>query len=202
MSYFFVAGTDTNVGKTIASRAIMQALQQVGVPIVGYKPIAYNQDTTVYTDQPVLTNGDYDALDNPDVLILQASSAVKLPYEQMNSYTIAHSVPVLTPEYNQISIEKMDQDLARLTQNHSSVLVEGAFGWLTPIKPEYSFADWVKTHKMPVVLVVGIKDGCINHALLTANTTGILCVFTQSAKLYSGLIGVSQPNAPSTSTLE
>ena len=70
MSYFFVAGTDTNVGKTIASRAIMQALQQVGVPIVGYKPIAYNQDTTVYTDQPVLTNGDYDALDNPDVLIL------------------------------------------------------------------------------------------------------------------------------------
>ena len=67
-----------------------------------------------------------------------------------------------------IQVEKLDSDLTRLKQDYQNVLVEGTYGWLTPIKKQFSFADWVEKNQMPVVLVVGIKEGCVNHALLTA----------------------------------
>lgn len=168
MSSLLITGTDTNVGKTIVACAIMQALQDKGIPAIGYKPIAFNHDDSIYTDYPILTNGDYDSLDNSDVLKLLENSAVKLTYKEINSYTINHSFPVLTEDYAKISIEKINSDLARLQQTYNPVLVEGTFGWLTPINMQYCVADWAVEKQLPVVLVVGIKEGCINHALLTA----------------------------------
>ena len=168
MSSFFVTGTDTNVGKTIVSRAIMQALQKAGVQIVGYKPIAYGQEDIVYPDYQKLATDDYDAKDNSDVLTLMHSTKEKVSYEDINSYTFLHSMPILTENCKRVQISKLNPDLTRLSSRYQSVLVEGAFGWLTPINKDYSFADWVAEHTMPVVLVVGIKEGCINHTLLTA----------------------------------
>ena len=168
MSSFFVTGTDTNVGKTVVSRAIMQALQKAGVQIVGYKPIAYGQEDIVYPDYQKLATDDYDAKDNSDVLTLMHSTKEKVNYEDINSYTFLHSMPILTENCKRVQISKLNADLTRLSSRYQSVLVEGAFGWLTPINKDYSFADWVAEHNMPVVLVVGIKEGCINHTLLTA----------------------------------
>ena len=168
MSSFFVTGTDTNVGKTVVSRAIMQALQKAGVQIVGYKPIAYGQEDIVYPDYQKLATDDYDAKDNSDVLTLMHSTKEKVSYEDINSYTFLHSMPILTENCKRVQISKLNADLTRLSSRYQSVLVEGAFGWLTPINKDYSFADWVAEHNMPVVLVVGIKEGCINHTLLTA----------------------------------
>ena len=168
MSSFFVTGTDTNVGKTVVSRAIMQALQKAGVQIVGYKPIAYGQEDIVYPDYQKLATDDYDAKDNSDVLTLMHSTKEKVSYEDINSYTFLHSMPILTENCKRVHISKFNADLTRLSSRYQSVLVEGAFGWLTPINKDYSFADWVAEHNMPVVLVVGIKEGCINHTLLTA----------------------------------
>ena len=168
MSSFFVTGTDTNVGKTVVSRAIMQALQKAGIQIVGYKPIAYGQEDIVYPDYQKLATDDYDAKDNSDVLTLMHSTKEKVSYEDINSYTFLHSMPILTENCKRVQISKLNADLTRLSSRYQSVLVEGAFGWLTPINKDYSFADWVAEHNMPVVLVVGIKEGCINHTLLTA----------------------------------
>ncbi|QLB13143.1 dethiobiotin synthase [Bisgaardia hudsonensis] len=170
MSCFFIAGTDTNVGKTVASRAIIQALQMRNIQIVGYKPIACNQlktSTMNLDEKSTLT----DPLENnPDVITLMNSTNESVSYRDVNSYTFIDSLPALSRSNNKIDIQHINQHLARLNKSYQSVLVEGAFGWLTPINKEISFADWVKFHNMPVVLVVGIKEGCINHTLLTAQS--------------------------------
>ncbi|OOF69627.1 dethiobiotin synthase [Rodentibacter caecimuris] len=166
MSCFFVTGTDTNVGKTTTCRAIIQALQNQGIQIVGYKPIACNT-----IDQPILeepeTDLDYDTLDNVDVLTLLNSTLEPITYQEANSYTFNQSLPMLTKEKSRIKLDKINQQLDLLNQKYQSVVVEGSFGLCTPMAEGKSFADWIAKRKMPVVLVVGIKDGCINHALLT-----------------------------------
>lgn len=170
MSIFFVTGTDTSVGKTIASRGIIQAFQQAGEQIVGYKPIAPGQNEPVYTDILDVDTSDYGQEDNHDVLVLMNSTHESVTYRDINSYTFSHTVPMLTQESERINLDKIDTDLNRLKSTYANVLVEGAFGWLTPMNKSLTFGDWVVQHKMPVVLVVGIKEGCVNHALLTAKT--------------------------------
>lgn len=170
MSCFFVTGTDTSVGKTVSSRAIMQALQQSGVQIVGFKPIACGANEAVYTDQLSPQLNDYASHDNADVMTLLNSTQENVTYEQINSYTFNHKMPMLTEDSNRIDINKINRNLDRLNRRYQSVLVEGSFGWLTPINQTYSFADWIKERKMPVVLVVGIKEGCIDHALMTVES--------------------------------
>jgi len=170
MSSFFITGTDTNVGKTIVTRAIMQALQKVGIQVVGYKPIAFGQDEPIYSLKSLQEESDYETKDNSDVLTLMNSTRENVTYEEVNSYTFLHTIPILTEESQRVKIEKLNADLARLSTKYSSVAVEGAFGWLTPINKDYSFADWVAEHNMPTIVVVGIKEGCINHALLTVQS--------------------------------
>ena len=74
---------------------------------------------------------------------------------------------MLTQDKMRIKLDKINCDLTRLNQTYQSVVVEGSFGLMTPMAEGKSFADWITQRKMPVVLVVGIKDGCVNHALLT-----------------------------------
>lgn len=169
MSSFFVTGTDTNVGKTVVSRALIQALQATGIGIVGFKPIACGEEDCAEADNTT----DYANQDNLDVRILLESTQQKVSYTDINSYTFtSNSLPVLAAldEVRHIHIDKIDNDLKRLTDRYESVLVEGTYGWLTPMNKEISFAKWVQNHQMPVVLVVGIKEGCVNHALLTAQS--------------------------------
>lgn len=167
MSCFFVTGTDTNVGKTVSSRAIIQALQNKGIQIVGYKPIACSQDNWIYDNVPQLSQSDYGLEDNSDVLTLMSATKEQVTYQDVNSYSFSQNLPMLNQAGKLINIEKINADLTALSERYESVLVEGAFGWFTPINQEHSFASWAALHKMPVVLVVGIKEGCINHALLT-----------------------------------
>lgn len=168
MNSFFITGTDTNVGKTVASRAIIQALQANGVQIVGYKPIACVQgeeDIAENTQDNILINQNHN-----DVITLMNSTNEDVSYQQINSYTFGHTIPLFTDQGEKIQISKLDQDLRGLTQQYQSVLIEGCFGWLSPINRDFSFADWISAHQIPVVLVVGIKEGCINHALLTVQS--------------------------------
>ncbi|MFK5215685.1 dethiobiotin synthase [Glaesserella parasuis] len=169
MSCLFIAGTDTNVGKTIVTRALLQTISKYEIPIVGYKPIACGGDDSLPTEP---NQDDYACEDNSDVLIIQNSSPFPVKYREINSYSFIHSsTPVFAAldAVRHISVNKLDHDLQRLHRQYANVLVEGTYGWLTPINKDLSFADWVKKNRMPVVLVVGIKEGCINHALLTAD---------------------------------
>lgn len=168
MSCLFITGTDTNVGKTIVTRALLQLLSQYNIPIVGYKPIACGGDDSPPTEP---NPDDYACEDNSDVLIIQNSCPDVVQYKEINSYSFLHSsTPVFAAldAVHSISVKKLNKDLKRLHEHYQNVLVEGTYGWLTPINKDVSFADWVKENQMPVILVVGIKEGCANHALLTA----------------------------------
>lgn len=166
MSSFFITGTDTNVGKTTACRAIIQALQDKGINIVGFKPIACSQEDSFYPLEQEFPS-DYDNKENTDVTTLINSTEQNVSYEEINGYTFNHSLPMLVKAKERIKLDKINKMLDNLNQKYQSVAVEGAFGLLTPMVEGKSFADWVKEQKMPIVLVVGIKDGCISHALLT-----------------------------------
>ncbi|WP_301098415.1 dethiobiotin synthase [Otariodibacter sp.] len=170
MPALFITGTDTSVGKTIITRALLQTLAQYDIPVVGYKPIACGGDDSLPTEP---NTDDYASEDNQDVLIIQNSGNIPVQYREINSYTFTHSsTPIFAAldAVRHISEQKLDQNLQYLIEKYDNVLVEGTYGWLTPINKELSFADWAEKNQMPVILVVGIKEGCVNHALLTADS--------------------------------
>lgn len=156
---YFVTGTDTEVGKTIASCALLQAAGQLGYRTVGYKPVASGSEMTA------------DGLRNSDALALQRNSTLAVDYAAINPYTFAEPTSphiISADEGRPIQAPVMSAGLRALEKQADWVLVEGAGGWLTPLSPTLSFADWVQAEQLPVILVVGVKLGCINHALLTA----------------------------------
>ncbi|MDO8232571.1 dethiobiotin synthase [Citrobacter werkmanii] len=156
---YFVTGTDTEVGKTIASCALLQAAGQLGLRAVGYKPVASGSEMTA------------DGLRNSDALALQRNSVVTADYAAINPYTFAEPTSphiISADEGRPILASVMSAGLRTLEAQADWVLVEGAGGWFTPLSPTLSFSDWVKTEQLPVILVVGVKLGCINHAILTA----------------------------------
>ena len=168
MSSLFITGTDSDVGKTIVTRTVLQLLARQGFSVVGYKPIACGRDDSL---PPEPSQSDYAGEDNSDVLIIQDSCSTPVSYQDINSYTFTHpATPVFAAldTVHNIQEDKLNKDLVRLQQQYPNVVVEGTYGWLTPINKELSFAQWVYKNQMPVVLVVGIKEGCVNHALLTA----------------------------------
>lgn len=159
MNKWFITGTDTEVGKTVASCALLQAAAAAGYKAAGYKPVASGSQMTA------------DGIRNDDALALQRSSNLNLPYETINPLAfIEPTSPHIISAHEQrpIHFSVMSQGLARLTTLANWVQVEGAGGWFTPLSDTTTFADWVKAEHLPVILVVGIKLGCINHALLTA----------------------------------
>lgn len=155
---WFITGTDTDVGKTVASSALLQAANLAGKLTAGYKPIASGADLTA------------EGLRNHDALTLQANSRCELRYAQVNPLTFAEpTAPHIASKQSMQPIDTriMDQGLITLQQQADWIVVEGAGGWFTPLTEQWSFADWVIAQQLPVILVVGMKLGCINHALLT-----------------------------------
>lgn len=156
---YFLTGTDTGVGKTIASCALLQAANQAGYRSAGYKPIASGGIIT--------TEGSR----NTDALAIQANSRVTLRYEEVNPYLFTESAAphiISAAEDRPIQLARISFGLRYLEKRANWLLVEGAGGWCTPLSLQYTFADWVRAEQLPVILVVGIKLGCINHALLSA----------------------------------
>jgi dethiobiotin synthetase len=152
---FFVTGTDTSVGKTVVSRALLQALAASGKSVAGYKPVAKGCKETP------------DGLRNRDALVLQSVSTPELPYEAVNPLalsedesSVAHSCPV---NYSLLS-----NGLSQLSGQVEHVVVEGTGGWRSLMNDMRPLSEWVVQEQLPVVMVVGIQEGCINHALLTA----------------------------------
>lgn len=155
---FFITGTDTGVGKTyIACKLIQQYVAQ-GYKVVGMKPVAAGCE---------LVDGEWV---NDDVLKLEAASNVKAPRALTNPYSFTepiapHIAAKLTGKTIEISVIKDAFDA--LSQLADIVIVEGAGGFLVPLNNTEKLADLAQALNIPVVLVVGIKLGCINHATLT-----------------------------------
>ena len=156
---WFVTGTDTEVGKTVASCALLQAAKAAGWRCAGYKPVASGCEVTPQ------------GVRNSDALALQRAASVWLPYEQVNPLAfIEPTSPHIVSAFEQrpILAGQLSAGLEVVAQQADWVLTEGAGGWFTPLSDSLTFADWVVQEQLPVILVVGVKLGCINHALLTA----------------------------------
>lgn len=152
---WFVAGTDTEVGKTFVSCALLHALRARGLSAIGMKPVAAG------TDQ----NGR-----NDDVEALLAAASVKAPRELVNPYLFA---PAIAPHIaaaeagRSIEIARISAALATLRGMADALIVEGVGGFCVPLGPRSDSADLAADLGLPVILVVGMRLGCINHALLT-----------------------------------
>lgn len=155
----YVTGTDTDAGKTVASAALLHALRARGVRAVGMKPLASGCERTA------------DGWRNADALALQAASDAHPAYEDVNP--IALPLP-LAPEFAardagvEVRMEPILAAHARLAAHAGFVLVEGVGGWLAPLTATLDQVDLVRALDVPVVLVVGMRLGCLNHARLSA----------------------------------
>ncbi len=154
----FVTGTDTGVGKTVVARLIVRGLVDSGVRVAVMKPVAAGSFATAQ------------GLRNEDALGLMADSNVALSYESVNPYCLAAPVsPHLAARDAGLSIElpRIRENLRLLQGGADWVIVEGAGGWLAPLNEEEFIADLAAALELPVLLVVGLRLGCLNHALLT-----------------------------------
>jgi dethiobiotin synthetase len=155
---FFITGTDTGVGKTLVAVALTRALAAQGLRVAVMKPVAAGTVTTA--------RGDF----NEDALELLAASNVPAAYEDVNPWLLRTAAsPHLAARADGVSIrhEPIVVAYARLAAAAELVLVEGAGGWLAPISDRETMADVAQKLALPVIIVVGVRLGCLNHALLT-----------------------------------
>jgi dethiobiotin synthetase len=155
---FFITGTDTGVGKTLVACALLHAFARTGLRVIGMKPVAAGAEQT-----------GADLL-NEDVAALARASNVQAPRSLVNPYCLA---PPIAPHIA-ARLAGVEIDLGRLTRAFDAlsaradcVIVEGAGGFVVPLGPSLDSSQLARALALPVVLVVGMRLGCLNHALLT-----------------------------------
>ena len=156
---YFVTGTDTGVGKTLVTAALLRRLRESGLKVAGMKPVAAGSVTG--PEGPA----------NDDALLLQAESSERHPYAIVNPWLFEPPIaPHIAADEAGISIDtaRITAAFETLRANSDVVLAEGAGGFLVPLDSSRSFAEIPKRLGMDVILVVGLRLGCLNHALLTA----------------------------------
>ncbi len=157
----FVTGTDTGVGKTRVAAALCRALAARGARVAAMKPVASGCVPTP------------EGLRNEDALTLLAAMNVRARYSEVNPYAFA---PAIAPHIAareagvDIDFSVLDRAHDRLRMQSEVLIVEGAGGWLAPLDSSRAFADLAVRWQMDVVLVVGMRLGCLNHALLTVES--------------------------------
>lgn len=154
----FVTGTDTGVGKTRVAAGLIAALRGQGLRVAGMKPVASGCTVT-----PA-------GLRNADALDLLAASGLDLPYEWVNPYAFAPAIaPHLAAAEAAVTIRfaAIARALCSLDAQADCTVVEGVGGWRVPLGPDGEVADLALHLNLPVVLVVGLRLGCLNHAALT-----------------------------------
>jgi dethiobiotin synthetase len=155
---YFIAGTDTSVGKTRVTTALLRGLRQSGLKVAGMKPVAAGAE---WRNSRWI---------NEDAVLISSSSGQLTPYEQLNPYCLPDPLsPHIAADRAGISIDPgvIRRHFDHIRANHDLTLVEGAGGWLAPISLSKTMADIALRLDLPVVLVVGIRLGALNHAQLT-----------------------------------
>ncbi|MFF5867065.1 dethiobiotin synthase [Pseudomonas sp. NPDC012596] len=157
---YFIAGTDTDVGKTTIAAGLLHAARLQGLSTLGAKPVASGCSATAK------------GLRNADALALIDESSVKLAYEEVNPFAFEPAIaPHVAAREAGVALEVPALLKAMrhvLDQNADFTLVEGAGGWRVPLSDHANLSDLAIALKLPVILVVGVRLGCINHALLSA----------------------------------
>ena len=157
---YFITGTDTNVGKTYVATQLLQWLAKNNYQTIGLKPVACDAVKTEY------------GLRNADALNLQQAATIDLPYEKVNPLIyedpISPHLPAMLGNAPKASIPELVANCQQTLNQPADVsLIEGAGGWLCPLTETQTMADFAVALSIPIILVVGIKLGCLNHTLLT-----------------------------------
>jgi dethiobiotin synthetase len=157
MKRWFITGTDTEIGKTWVASALIRHLVSEGHRVAGMKPVASGCENTAT------------GLRNDDALKLMAASNVNLPYELVNPFAFE---PAIAPHIaarragQVIDVKRIEILAKRIEADY--LIVEGVGGWCVPLGSTTMLADLAKATADEVIIVVGMRLGCINHALLTA----------------------------------
>lgn len=190
---FFVTGTDTEVGKTFVSEAILILLNKKGLQTGGYKPIAAGCAPTAQ------------GLRNEDALALQKHSSIDLSYDEVNpiAFEAAIAPHLAAQDFNldataqPISIDTVREGFNGIFQKNPDVMiVEGAGGWRLPMGIDYEgqpryLSEFVVEQNLSVILVVGMRLGCLNHAVLTAE-----CIRNDGLKIAGWVANQMEPVMP------
>jgi dethiobiotin synthetase len=158
MQHYFITGTDTGVGKTFVTCALLHTLKAQRIAAIGMKPVAAGGNMTP------------DGLRNDDIEALREASSVKLASEDLNCYLFAEPIAPHIAAANEdvdIDLDVIRQRFDQLAELADVVLVEGVGGFIVPLGDGVDTADLAADLDLPVILVVGIRLGCLNHALLT-----------------------------------
>lgn len=161
MTAYFVTGTDTDAGKTLVTSGLLYAAKAQQLSTLGLKPIASGSRNTA------------DGLRNSDALALQAQSVPPVSYEMVNPWAFS---PAIAPHLaaseagRALNVNSVVDALSATLNNtpRDLTLIEGAGGWRVPLNEHNDFSDIPRMMQLPVILVVGLKLGCLNHARLTA----------------------------------
>ncbi len=154
----YVTGTDTGVGKSVSSAALVHALRAGNRRVVGMKPVASGCEWQ---------SG---AWRNEDALLLQAASDPRPAYADVNPYALRSPIApelALRDEGRVLELDDLVAAYRRLTAIADTVVVEGVGGWDAPLSAQLDQRDLVRALDLPVLLVVGLRLGCINHARLS-----------------------------------
>ena len=157
---FFVTGTDTDAGKTLITSGLLAVAKQQGLETIGLKPVAAGCEQTP------------EGLRNSDALHLIEAMSIDLPYGQVNPVALE---PAIAPhiaaaeEGRRITVDRL-AGICRdaLMHKHDVSFIEGAGGWRVPLNDQEMLSGLAISMNIPVILVAGMKLGCISHTLLTA----------------------------------
>lgn len=179
---YFVTGTDTGVGKTTFAVALIHALRQSGLKVAAMKPVAAGGESIAGRCL------------NADVLALSKAADVKADLDCMNPYAF---MPPIAPHIAAaqagitIELDKIVSAYSALATQADVVVVEGAGGLCVPLDSRYHIADFAAALDLPIILVVGMRLGCLNHALLTAEA------ITQRGLKWAGWVAnILDPDMP------
>jgi len=160
VSGYFITGTDTGVGKTTITVALIHKLARAGYRVAGMKPVSSGCRNTAL------------GLRNADAEAIMEAATVSSEYELVNPYAFA---PAIAPHIaameagRKIELEKIRNAFESIASHADRVVVEGVGGWRVPLGRVITTEHMAKTLDLPVILVVGFRLGCLNHALLTAD---------------------------------
>lgn len=154
---FFITGTDTEIGKTYTTASLLHYFNQQDLKTAALKPIASDAKQTP------------DGLRNDDALALQAAMSMTFPYDQINPFTFELAVtPHIAAEPHRLAVQNtLEACQPILNSNYDILLIEGVGGWTVPLNYQETFADLATAFGFPVILVVGLRLGCLNHTILT-----------------------------------
>ena len=155
---FFITGTDTGVGKTLMSAGLLLAAKERGLSTAALKPVAAGCEVAA------------EGLRNDDALLLQSVITQPLTYEQINPIALEPAIaPHIAAQQARrvLSVDRLAGFCRGVLNQADFTLVEGAGGWRVPLNSAETLADLARTLQLPVILIVGIRLGCINHAMLT-----------------------------------